>query len=161
ELYQVGMDGGMPEQVLTTPALYAVYDRAGKRMVYSDQRGYEMEWRKHDNSSFARDVWLYDVAGGKHIRLTAFGADNRQPVWGPDDASIFSPSEQGGTFNVWRMNLSDPSHPAQVTTHTVHPVRFLSASRAGDVCYAYDGSIWVRPAGADSRRVDVSVSADR
>ena len=58
ELYQVDLDGGMPGQVLTTPAIYAVFDRAGKRLAYSDQKGYEMEWRKHDNSSFARDVWI-------------------------------------------------------------------------------------------------------
>lgn len=85
ELYEVSLDGLMPRQVLTTPALYAVYDRAGKRLAYSDQRGLEMEWRKHDNSSFTRNVWLYDVAGGRHTRLTAFGADNRQPVWSPED----------------------------------------------------------------------------
>ena len=39
-----------------------------------------MEWRKHDNSSFARDVWLCDVATGKHTRLTAFG--RRRPPAG-------------------------------------------------------------------------------
>jgi len=162
ELYQVGLDGGMPEQVLTTPALYAVYDRAGKRIAYSDQRGFEMEWRKHDNSSFARDVWLYDVAANRHTRLTDFGADDRQPVWGPDGESLFYLSERSGTFNVWRLSLADPGHPVQITTHTAHPVRFLSASRSGDLCYAYDGELWVRPAGAtESRRLEVTVATDR
>ena len=162
ELYKVGLDGGMPEQVLTTPALYAVYDRAGKRLAYSDQRGFEMEWRKHDNSSFARDVWLYDVAANRHTRLTAFGADNRQPVWGPDGESLYYLSERSGTFNVWRLSLADPTHPVQVTTHATHPVRFLSASRSGDLCYAYDGELWVRPAGgAESRRLEVAIAADR
>lgn len=83
ELYRVGLDGGMPVQVLTTPALYAVYDPAGKRLAYSDQRGFEMEWRKHDTSSFARNVWVWDVAANRHTRLTGFGADHRQPVWAP------------------------------------------------------------------------------
>jgi Tol biopolymer transport system component/C-terminal processing protease CtpA/Prc len=162
ELYRVTLDGHRPQQVLTTPAMYAVYDRAGKRLAYSDQKGYEMEWRKHDNSSFARQLWMYDVASNKHTRLTAFGADNRQPVWGPDDGSLFFLSERSGTFNVWRMNLSDPEHPTQVTTHTKSPVRFLSASKAGDLCYTWDGEIWVRPAGAgEGRRIEVTVAADR
>jgi tricorn protease len=162
ELYQVGLDGGMPTQVLTTPAIYAVYDRDGSRLAYSDQKGYEMEWRKHDTSSFARDLWLYDVASGKHTQLTPPGADNRQPVWAPDQESLFFLSERSGSFNVWRLELADPQHPVQITTHTVHPVRFLSASRNGDLCYAYDGEIWVCPAGsAESRRLEVSVAADQ
>jgi Tol biopolymer transport system component len=50
----------------------------------------------------------------------------------------------------------------QVTDHKTHPVRFLSASAAGDLCYTWDGAIWVRPAGAGaSRRLDVSVATDR
>ena len=161
ELYRVDLEGHMPEQVLTTTALYAVYDRAMKRMIYSDQRGYEMEWRKHDHSSFARDVWIENVPAGKFTRLTAYGYDDRQPVWGPDEQSIFYLSEKSGTFNVWTMKLSDPEHPTQVTSHTHSPVRFLSASRSGDLCYAYDGELWVRPAGAnESRRLAVSTTAD-
>jgi Tol biopolymer transport system component/C-terminal processing protease CtpA/Prc len=162
QLYRVGLDGGMPQQVLTTPAMYAVYDGAGKRLAYSDQKGYEMEWRKHDNSSFARDLWVYDATTGKHTELTPPGADNRQPVWAPDDAGLYFLSERSGSFNVWRLDLADPGHPVQVTRHTGGPVRFLSVSRKGDVCYSYDGEIWVRPAGsAESRRLAVSVATDR
>jgi WD40 repeat protein len=48
-----------------------------------------------------------------------------------------------------------------VTSHTGGPVRFLSASRAGDLCYAYDGELWLRPAGAgDSRRLTITTAAD-
>jgi len=162
ELYEVGLDGGMPRQVLDTPAIYATFDREGKRLAYSDQKGYEMEWRKHDNSSFARDVWLYDLATGKHTQLTPAGADNRQPVWAPDQKSLYFLSERSGTFNVWRLELADPQHAVQVTTHTTHPVRFLSVSRDGILCYGFDGEIWVRPAGgAESRRIEVTVAADQ
>ena len=162
ELYRVGLDGGMPAQVLTTPALYATYDRAGKRMAYSDQRGFEMEWRKHDNSSFARNVWVWDVAANKHTRLTEFGSDNRQPVWSADGASLFFLSERSGTFNVWKLGLADPKTQTPVTTHKTHPVRFLSVSNPGDLCYAYDGELWVRPAGAaESRKLDVLIATDR
>ena len=162
ELYRVALTGGMPVQVLSTPAVYAAYDHAGKRLAYSDQKGYEMEWRKHDNSSFARDVWMWDVAANKHTRLTDFGYDDRQPVWAPDQKSLYYLSERSGTFNVWKMDLSDPSHATQVTDHKTHPVRFLSISQSGDLCYTWDGAIWVRPAGASaSRRLAVTVATDR
>jgi len=162
ELYKVALSGGMQTQVLSTPAAYAVFDRAGKRLAYSDQKGYEMEWRKHDNSSFARDVWVWDVAANTHTRLTDFGFDDRQPVWGPDQKTLYYLSERSGSFNVWRLDLADPRPPVQVTDHATHPVRFLSVSNGGDLCYAWDGAIWVRPAGAAaSRRLDVSVTTDR
>ncbi len=61
ELYSVALDGGMPRQILTTPAMYAVWDSAGRRLIYSDEKALETDWRKHDNSSFARDVWIYDL----------------------------------------------------------------------------------------------------
>jgi len=161
ELYSVSISGGMPVQVLTTPAIYAVWDSAGERMVYSDEKGLEMEWRKHDNSSFARDVWIYDAATGQHTRLTEFGADDRQPVWAPDEDAIFYLSERDGTFNVWTLALTEGAQPAQVTDHETHPVRFLSISDNGDICYGYDGAIYVRPAGTDaSRRLDITIAAD-
>ncbi len=161
ELYSVALTGGMPKQVLTTPAIYAVWDSAGQRMIYSDEKGLETDWRKHDNSSFARDVWIYDAASGHHTRLTDFGADDRQPVWAPDEGSIYYLSERDGSFNVWSLALTDGAQPAQVTDHDTHPVRFLSISDAGDLCYGFDGAIYVRPAGAaSSRRLDITIAAD-
>ena len=65
-----------------------VWDSAGERLAYSDRKGLEDDWRKHDDSSFARDVWLYDSDTGVHTRLTGFGADDRQAVWGPDGESL-------------------------------------------------------------------------
>ena len=162
ELYRVGIGGGMPTQVLTTPALYAVWDRAGKRLAYSDNKGLEMEWRKHDNSSFARDVWIYDAESGRHTRLTQPGADDRQPVWSADEGSLYYLSERSGSFNVWRLGLDDTAQPEQLTNHTTHPVRFLSASRNGDLCYTWDGEIWVRSSGeADSHKLNIEVATDR
>ena len=42
----VSLEGGMPTQVLTTPAMYASYDSDGSRMLYSDRKGYENAGRK-------------------------------------------------------------------------------------------------------------------
>lgn len=162
ELYRAALAGGMPVQVLTTPAENAVWDRAGRRLAYTDLKGYEMAWRKHDDSSFARDLWLYDAESGSHARLTDFGADDRQPVWSPDERSLYYLSERGGTFNVWRLDLDRPDQPVQVTRHDTHPVRFLSISTRGDLCYAWDGELWVRPAGAEeSRRIVVEAGSER
>ncbi len=161
ELYKVALTGGMPEQVLSTPAIYAVYDSAGKRMAYSDRKGLENAWRKHDDSSFARDIWIYDTESGQHTKLTAFGADDRQPVWAPGEDALFYLSERDGTFNVWQLALVADAQPVQITHFDTHPVRFLSTSNGGDLCYTWDGEIYVQPAGAAaSHTIGVNVAAD-
>ncbi|MCK5376624.1 MAG: PD40 domain-containing protein [Acidobacteria bacterium] len=161
ELYSVSLEGGMPLQVFTTPAVYAVWDSAGERLAYSDNKGYEGPWRKHDDSSFARDVWIFDAESGQHSRLTEFGADDRQPVWGPDDDALYFLSERDGTFNVWTLSLDTGAQPAQITTFDTHPVRFLSISENGDLCYTWDGSIYVQPAGdSEGRELEITVPAD-
>ncbi len=161
ELYSVALGGGMPKQVLTTPAIYAVWNASGTMMIYSDEKGLETEWRKHDTSSFARDVWVYNATTGQHTRLTAFGADDRQPVWAPGEQSIYYLSERSGSFNVWALDLGEGAQPVQITHHDTHPVRFLSISKNGDLSYGYDGAIWVRPIGAtESRRLPVTIAAD-
>jgi Tol biopolymer transport system component/C-terminal processing protease CtpA/Prc len=161
ELYRVSTEGGMPRQVLSTPAEYAVLDSTGQRLAYSDRKGFEDEWRKHDDSSFARDLWLFDVVDGSHTRLTEPGADDRQPVWSPDERSLFYLSERSGTFNVWQFMVDDPGEASQLTMHDTHPVRFLSASQGGGLCYTWDGRIWLRPANSgESRPIDVTVATD-
>ncbi len=162
ELYRVALDGGMPVQVLSTPAIHASWDRAGERLAYTDLKGYEMEWRKHDDSSFARDVWIWEKSSNTHRRLTGAGVDDRQPVWAPGDRALYYLSEKSGSFNVWKLDLAAPDSPVQITDHAVHPVRFLSVSAAGDLCYTFDGEIWIRPAGAgESRKLAVTAAADR
>ncbi len=160
ELYSVPVSGGRPTQVLTTPAADAVYDRAGKRMAYTDRKGLEDLYRKHHRSSFALDVWLYDVASGEHAKLTGFDGEDREPVWTPDQKGLFFLSERDGTFNVWRMDLADPDGPVQLTRHTRHPARSLSGSDAGDLCYSQDGEIWLLASGtSEPRKLEISIIA--
>ena len=161
ELYSVSVAGGMPTQILSTPAMYASWDSAGERLAYSDKKGLETDLRKHDNSSFARDVWLFDIKRGLHQRLTEFGADDRQPVWAPGENELYYLSERSGHFNVWRLALSNGAEPVQVTNHDTHPVRFLSASQNGTLSYAWNGEIHVRePGAATSRKLDITAITD-
>ena len=160
ELYAVKLDGGLPTQVLTTPAIDARWDRKGERLVYHDQKGFEDNWRKHHTSSIARDVWLYERKSGKHTKLTDFAGEDRNPVWSPDESSLYFLSERGGDFNVWRMDPANPGAAEQVTGHKRHPVRFLTMSTAGALCYSWNGDIYLRKQDGDSRKVAIEISVD-
>ncbi len=162
ELYRVSIAGNRePEQILTTPALGAHYDRAGQRLVYEDVKGYEDPWRKHETFAIAHDVWLYDAASGDHTQLTTFAGEDRNPVWAADERSVFYLSEQGGSFNVWRLPLDGnrPGTPAPVTHFEKNPVRFLSAANDGTLCFGYDGEIYTMPPGAtEPQKVAIAIT---
>ena len=161
ELYRVPVDGGRVEQVLTTPAEEASYDSSGAFLVYQDRKGYENIWRKHHTSSVARDIWLYRPETGNHTRLTSFAGEDRSPVLSSDGRTLYYLSERSGSFNVWSSPLDNPESVTQLTFFEKHPVRFLSMSREGTLCFGFDGELYTCPAGGKPCKVPVSLAADR
>ncbi|MCF8367721.1 MAG: peptidase S41 [Bacteroidales bacterium] len=161
ELYKVGIDGGKIKQVLSTPAEMAQVDSSMQRIIYHDRKGYENSWRKHHISSVARDIWLYNISTGKHTKLTSFAGEDRNPVFSIDEQKIYYLSEQFGSFNICQFPIDDPDNVSQVTNHQNHPVRFLSISNDGTLCYSYQGEIYIIPSGEDIQKVEVSISVDQ
>jgi len=162
ELYKVPVEEGRrPVQVLTTPALAAQWNKAGTEMLYEDWKGYENNFRKHHISPVAHDIWLYDAATGKHRKLTTFGGEDREPVWSPDEQSVYYLSEKSGTSNVWKMPVAHPEATVQVTHFEKNPVRFLSIARNGVLSFGYDGELYtLKPGAGTPAKVALTISAD-
>ena len=161
ELYKVPVNGGATEQVLGTPAELVCFDKSGKNFLYQDCKGFENEWRKHHTSSVTRDIWRYDTQTGKHTNLTNRGGEDRNPVLAPDGNTVYFLSERnGGSFNVYSFPLNAPQEVKPVTTFRTHPVRFLSASNKGTLCYAYDGELYTQVPGATPQKVNVALVRD-
>jgi C-terminal processing protease CtpA/Prc len=146
ELYKVSIEEGCePEMILTTPALNARFDRAGERLLYEDNKSYENLWRKHNTSSLAHDVWLFDQRSGHHTKLTGSACENRNPVWAPEENAFFYLSEQSGSFNVWKQSIGETGNaaPQQITHFERNPVRFLSIAANG-VDWDYYKTVYAR-----------------
>ncbi|MBN3036247.1 MAG: PD40 domain-containing protein [Bacteroidales bacterium] len=159
ELYQVSVTGGRVKQILSTPAEMARTDRTGRRIIYHDRKGYENIWRKHHTSSVARDIWIYDLHTGSHTMLTTFPGEDRNPVFSPDERSVYYLSEQSGSFNVWKIHLDNPSEAEQITRHEKHPVRFLTIAGDGALCYGFHGEIYIQRPGMASEKIDIRMVA--
>lgn len=139
ELYEVPVQGGPVTQILTTPAEDAKVSSSGRYIIYHDRKGRENIWRKHQVSSIARDIWLYDKQTGTHQKISAFEGEDRNPVWA-GERNIYYLSEKGGSFNVFTTDLRNT--PQQVTFFKEHPVRFLSISQDATLCFSYNGDIY-------------------
>lgn len=158
ELYQVTKKGGRIEQIWTTPAEYVQTNKDGSKMIYHDKKGGENEWRKHHQSGIARDIWIYDAKSNSHTMLTKFYGEDRNPVFSPDEAEIFYLSEGNGNFNVFSMSVSDPAQTKALTNFTKFPVRFLTISSDGNLCFSYDGELYTMKKGQQPQKVKVSIA---
>ena len=160
ELYCVPVEGGKVNQILSTPAKMARYNKAENRIIYHDQKGYENKWRKHHTSSVARDVWIYDTETGKHTKLTEFEGEDRNPVFSPDESEIYYLSEQNASFNVCKFPINNPQNIVEITAYENHPVRFLSISDNGILCYGYNGEIYTLKPGETPQKVPIAILSD-
>lgn len=161
ELYKAPVAGGRTEQVLATPAEAVCFLPSGKGFVYQDRKGGEDEWRKHHTSSITRDIWLYDAVSGKHTNLTDHAGEDRDPALSTDGQTLYFLSERNGdSFNVYTMSLGQSKEAKRITSFKTHPVRFLSISNQGLLCYSYDGEIYTQAAGGKPQKVAIDVVRD-
>ncbi|MCX6570993.1 MAG: S41 family peptidase [Candidatus Aminicenantes bacterium] len=160
ELYGVSVNGGEAAFVLTQPAISATVNPAGDKIIYHDQKGYESEWRKHHTSSVTRDIWVYDLKTKKNTQLTTFKGEDRNPVFDGNGDDYYYLSEQGGSFNVYKSSLSQPSVSSPLTKFAGNPIRFLTRADSGLLCFGYDGEIYTMSANAVPRKIDVRVAQD-
>lgn len=161
ELYKVPVTGGRTEQVLGTPAEAICFDKSGNLFFYQDQKGFEDQWRKHHTSSITRDIWTYDTRTGKHSNLTRHAGEDRNPILAPDGQTLYFLSERnGGSFNVYAFPLAQPESVKAVTDFKTHPVRFLSMSNNGTLCYGYDGEIYTQQGGSAPQKVQIEITRD-
>lgn len=157
ELYSVPASGGRVDMVWTVPAEYVQVSKDGSKMVYHDKKGGENEWRKHHESSIARDLWVYDVNANTHQKLTTYYGENRNPVFANNNSDLYYLSESSGSFNVHKLSLNQPEQNKQLTQFDTHPVRFLSASEEGVLSFGYEGEIYTMKEGEEPRKLEITL----
>lgn len=159
ELYQVSVNGGRVEQLITTPAEDVKLSKNGQFMLYHDKKGGETQWRKHHVSSITRDIWIYDFKTGKHRKITSFEGEDRTPIFTDNDKAFYYLSEESGSFNVHKMSI-DGGKSTQISSFKKHPVRFLSMANNGTLCYSYDGELYTQLANAKPEKININIAAD-
>lgn len=156
ELYRVPVNGSRVLQLLAVPAEDAKI--SPQYIVYHDKKNRENQWRKHQVSAAARDIWLYNRQSGVYRQLTDFPGEDRSPVFTNKGKAICYLSEAGGSFNVYRLWLDRPAKPEQLTIFKDYPVRFLSATGNGLLCFGFNGDIYLQTPGAAPEKVYIQIN---
>ncbi|MEA3317598.1 MAG: peptidase S41, partial [Bacteroidota bacterium] len=160
ELYKVSVNGGRIHQVLTTPAKDAVYNKTGDKILYHDVKGTENKWRKHHTSSVTRDIWIYDSNTKKHKKLTSFNGEDRNPVFSNSENEYFYLSEKSGSFNLWSASIDKSEENKQLSFFDKNPVRFLTISEKGKLCFSYNGEIYTQTKDSKPQKVKIDLYRD-
>ncbi len=161
ELYKVSVNGGKSEQVTAAVIEMPSLSKDGSWMVYQDNKGMEDEWRKHHTSSVTRDIWKYDIKAGKYTNLTNRGGEDRNPVLGEDDKTVYFLSERDGkSMNVYSFDIASPDKVTQLTNFKTNPVRFLSRASNGVMAFGYDGEIYTLSKDNKVSKVAIDIVVD-
>ncbi len=156
QVYEVSTEGGRPKLYSVLPMENISINKNGQ-VLYHDKKGYEDAWRKHHTSPITRDIWMLD--NEKYQKLTTFKGEDRNPVWAADNQSFYYLSEQDGSFNIYRRNIAS-GKDTQITQQKKNPIRFLTSSNDGLLCYGFDGEIYTVKEGAQPQKVSISITTD-
>jgi tricorn protease len=161
QLYIVPVAGGKSGQFLPVPAIDATFNSTGDKLIFHDLKGYESDWRKHHTSSVTRDIWVYDLKTKKYTQLTTNKGEDRTPVFDNNDNDYYYLSEQnGGSMNVYKSSLGDPSSSVAITSFRDNPVRFLTRSKNNILCFGYDGEVYLKKGNSEPQKLNVTIGED-
>lgn len=161
QVYEISTEGNRPTLYSSLPMRHIAVSKDGSNVLYNEIKGYEDPWRKHHQSSITWDIWVCTTGNDKSFeKITSFRGEDRNPVWAPDGESFYYLSEQPGSFNVYKSDLSGKTNK-QITSFSTHPVRFLTSSANGTLCFGYDGDIYTLKEGDKAKKLDISIISDK
>jgi len=134
--------GGRPIQLLTTPAEDVKLGRTGQFLLYHDKKGGENPCASTTRRPSRATSGIHDTKAGTHRKITTFAGEDRSPVFTDGDRAFYYLSEDPAASTS-----QDGHRRRQVAAgHVVQglPVRFLSLSDTGTLCFGYDGELYTR-----------------
>ncbi len=157
----------VPQRVTTVKAWAADINAEGT-IIFEDYVTPEDPYRKHHTSSAAHNIWK--LQNGAYTKLTSFIGEDKCPVFAPDGIHYYYLSEQSGTpvqsngwagdANVWKSDING-ADPVRVTSFEKNPVRYLSISAEGTLCYSWNGDLYTQKEGQAPVKLAISVKKDR
>lgn len=160
QIYEVSTEGGKPSMFSSLNMEDISFDASGTKILYHDRKGYEDPWRKHHQSSITRDVWLCELGKtNTYKKLTSLKSESRNPIWTNDNQSFYYLGEQDGSFNIYKRGLNSTSS-TKITDFKNHPVRFLTSSKQGTLCFSYDGEIYTMTENSQAKKVNIQIVTD-
>src|SRR6266511_1909655 len=138
QLYTVGLDADLPQQVPVPRGGFVSFSPDDSKMAYNRVFREFRTW-KHYRGGMADDVWIHDFKTGKTENLTNDPAQDICPMWGPDNRIYFL-SDRDGRMNLFSIDLTS-KETKQLTTFKDFDIKFPSIGK-DSIVFEQAGYIW-------------------
>ncbi len=99
ELWTVSVTDGTRKRIYEGDAVQPAWSPHGARIAY---------WGL-PRTGAQRDIYTIPAAGGPAVKVTDDAAVDWNPVWSPDGRYLYFSSDRGGSLNLWRVPIDEPS----------------------------------------------------
>ena len=123
EIYQVRLDGGMPEKLPVDRAGLASLSHDGERIAYNRMSRESRTWKRHQGGT-AQDIWMGSLRAGDFKRITDWTGTDNFPMW-HGEAIYFNSDRADGTLNIYRYDLGT-GRITRLTRFTEYDVKYPS-----------------------------------
>jgi tricorn protease len=138
QLYTVGMDAELPQQLPVPRGGFASFSPDDSKMAYNRVFREFRTW-KHYRGGMADDIWILDLKTGALENITNNPAQDICPMWGPDNHIYFA-SDRDGRMNLFSYDLAS-KETKQLTAFKDYDVKFPSLGQ-GAIVFEQAGYIW-------------------
>lgn len=155
-LYKIGIKAGLRPEKFSDISVGNLTQTQPNVFVYDAVKGYENEFRKHHTSSVTRDLWSIDLnkANPTYASVKTGKCEYRNPVFATNTKTLYYLSEEDGTFNIYN------NEGKQLTHYKNIPVRYLTTSNDGVLCFSWDGELYTLQPGKQAKKVKIDLIAD-
>src|SRR5881397_1678929 len=138
QLYTVGLDAELPQQVPVPRGGFVSFSPDDSKMAYNRVFREFRTW-KHYRGGMADDIWIYDFNTGATENVTNNPAQDICPMWGPDN-KIYFISDRDGRMNLFLVDLTS-KESKQLTNFKDFDIKFPSIGKES-IVFEQAGYIW-------------------
>jgi len=125
QLYQVSMDGGLPEKLPMPYGEFGSVKADGKTLAYTPISLEFRTWKRY-RGGMTPDIWLFDLQTLESRNLTRSDSDDSIPMWHGDTLYFVSDRDTAKRANLWAWDSQTDQFRA-LTSFTEQDIHFPSA----------------------------------
>jgi tricorn protease len=157
-LFEVGLDGGLPQPLPLDRGGLMSYSPDGNRIAYNRIFRNYRTWKRYDGG-LAPDVYLYDLRTRQLQRVTNWKGTDTAPMWYRNTIYFLSDRDQARRENIWAYDLATRKF-REVTHFTDYDIDFPSLGDSG-IVFQQGGVLYVLDLPSEQlHRLAISVPDD-